>query len=280
MKILVTGAGGFIGKRMAEFLRRGHETVALTRDDLDITDESSVSGAVSQIVPDLIVNCSVLGLEASELDPGRARAVNTDGPANLASAAKEGSAVVHFSTNYVFGGDRRQGYYTIDDVPQPVNVYGETKWAGEQALAADCPRHFIIRTSWVYGGSKTSFFDKAIASIRSSKSIEAVTDSWGSPTLVDDLVKRVEQIVQHGRFGTYHAANTGVCSKYEFAVAVARTIEADLELVKPVFAAQLASSVRRPIYTPISCKLSADLGLPPLPRWERAMKAFISRSEV
>ena len=279
MKILITGAGGFIGTRIAGHFRTGHETTALFRHDLDISDESSVADVVSRIRPDLIVNCAVLGLEASEADPEMARAVNINGPANLGRAAANiGCAVVHFSTNYVFRGDRRDGYYTIDDEPQPVNVYGETKWAGEQALAAECASHFVVRTSWVYGGSNLSFFDRAINALRVGEPVDAIADYWGSPTFVDDLVKRIQQIIDHGRFGTYHVANSGVCSKYEFAIAATRTLEADVELVSPVFAEQLGSSVTRPEYTPIQCKLSAELGQPPLRSWEDAMKAFSLRS--
>ena len=279
MKILVTGAGGFVGQKIAEHFGTGRETVALTRSDLDITDESRVADVVSRLAPDLILNCAVLGLEASEADPAKARRVNVDGPANLGSAAtRVGAAVLHFSTNYIFRGDRREGYCTIDDEPQPVNVYGETKLEGELALAGECDRHFIIRTSWVYGGSKMSFFDKAIASLRAGETIDAVEDNWGSPTFVDDLVGRVQQIVDRGHFGTYHAANSGVCSKYEFAGEAARVLGVDSELVKPVFAEQLGSSVRRPVYTPIECKLSSEIDLPPLRDWESALKASILRS--
>ena len=221
----------------------------------------------------------MLGLEASEADPDRAWAVNAIGPANLGRLAENaGAAVVHLSTNYVFGGDRVTGYYTIDDEPQPVNVYGETKWEGERALAAECSRHFIIRTSWVFGGSKANFFDNAIALLRAGEPVDAISDTWGSPTLVDDLVERVQAIVDRGKFGTYHTANFGVCSKYEFAVEASRVLGKDSELVKPVFASQLGASVRRPEYTPIECKQSAEIGLPPLRDWERALEASILRS--
>lgn len=279
MKILITGAGGFVGQKIAEQFGVGRETVALTRRDLDITDGSSVGDAVLRLAPDLIVNCAVLGLEASEADPDRAWAVNAIGPANLGRLAENaGAAVVHLSTNYVFGGDRGTGYYTIDDEPQPVNVYGETKWEGERALAAECSRHFIIRTSWVFGGSKASFFDNAIALLRAGEPVDAISDTWGSPTLVDDLVERVQAIVDRGKFGTYHTANFGVCSKYEFAVEASRVLGKDSELVKPVFASQLGASVRRPEYTPIECKQSAEIGLPPLRDWESALEASILRS--
>jgi dTDP-4-dehydrorhamnose reductase len=281
MKILVAGAGGFIGKKIDEHFRRDHETISLTRADLDITSGPAVDDIVSRIRPDLVVNCVVLGLEASEADPEAARAVNIDGPANLGrAAAKSGGAIVHFSTNYVFGGDRREGYYTVDDEPQPVNVYGETKWAGEQALAAECSRHFIVRTSWVYGGSKASFFDRAIASLRGGESVEAIADNWGSPTFVEDLIERVEEVIDLGKFGTYHIANSGVCSKYEFAIKADRQINGDLGegLVSPISAVHPDSSVLRPEYTPISCRLSAEIGLMPLRSWESAMEAFILRS--
>lgn len=281
MKILIAGAGGFIGKKIADHCRRDHETISLTRSDLDITRGSAVDETISRIRPDLVINCAVLGLEASEAEPVAARAVNADGPENLGRAvAKSGGAIVHFSTNYVFGGDKQEGYYTVDDEPQPVNVYGETKWAGEQALAAECSRHFIVRTSWVYGGSKLSFFDRAIASLRAGEPVKAIADNWGSPTFVDDLIERVEKVTELNKFGTYHIANSGICSKYEFAVEAARQITGDLgeELVSPISGVHPDSSVSRPEYTPISCRLSAEIGLSPLRSWESAMETFILRS--
>ena len=277
MKILVTGAGGLVGTRLARELKGGNEILAVGHLELDITDLDSASSLVREYRPDTIFNCAVIGVDECETDQAKAQAVNVEGPANLArSAADCGAAIVHFSTNYVFDGMRAIGSYTVDDEPKPVNRYGRTKWTGEQAVVAECERSFIIRTSWVYGGGKNSFFDNAIAALRAGKPVEAITDNWASTTHVGDLVDRVAEIVASGHYGTYHVVNEGVCSKYDFAVAAARILGRAADLVVPVRSADTSYIAARPGFTPMSCRLSTELGLDPLRNWETALSEFIT----
>ena len=272
MKILITGAGGFVGHKIAEHFRRSHSIEALSRSELDITSPLAVGATSERLRPDLIMNCAVLGVDACEEDPAKAHAVNIEGPANLARVAeRQGAAIVHFSTNYVFDGERNEGSYTADDEAKPINVYGRTKLEGERAVAAECARSFIVRTSWVFGGSKAGFFDRAIVALERYEPIEAVTDNWASVTLIDDLVERLDDIILAGRYGIYHAANSGVCSKYEFAVEAARLMSRDPdELVIPVKAAA-SLTTKRPRYTPMECRLSEEIGLAKMRNWRTAV---------
>lgn len=281
MKVLITGAGGLVGGALAGKLESSATVVAARRSDLDISKKADVEHFVQSCRPDLIINCAVIGVDECEADPDKAQKINVDGPANLArSATKVGAAIVHLSTNYVFDGERDQGTYTIDDQPRPINVYGRTKYEGEQAVRAECRRSYIVRTSWVYGGSKPTFFNNAISALRRGVPVEAIEDNWASTTYVADLVERVSEIDSRRHYGIFHVVNEGICSKYEFAVEAARIIgmaAKDIEkLVIPVRASAIDSNAIRPRYSPMSCRLSAEMGMPPMRRWTDALSSFIN----
>ena len=276
MKILVSGAAGFVGHNVCEYLGDKNDVIALTRSDLDITNAARVENLIVKESPDLIVNCAVLGVEECEVDAAKARAVNVTGPMYLARAAASANAsIVHFSTNYVFDGARIKGFYATDDEARPINIYGLTKLEGERAVVAECERSFIVRTSWVFGGSKANFFDRAIGDLRRGKSIDAPDDIWASVTFVDDLVQRIDEIIGRGLYGTYHVVNSGVCSKYEFALEAARILERDAAMIKPVASRSHNGGAKRPRFTPMKCRLSEAIGLEPLRNWSNALEAFL-----
>src|SRR6266853_3551165 len=163
MKILIVGAGGLVGKEFARQFSHGHQVLALTHSDLDITDTPDVRRIVLTESPALVINCAVLGVDACELDPSLACAVNVIGAENLAKAAADVDAeFLQISSNFVFGGTRKDdSFYTVKDVPTPINVYGQTKLAGERAVVAASLGSFIVRTSWVFGAGKGNFFSAA-----------------------------------------------------------------------------------------------------------------------
>ena len=225
MKILVTGAAGLVGSHVSRALAAGHDVLALTRGDLDITDRDAVNRYVSALKPSLIVNCAVIQVEESEQNPLKAQAANVEGPRFLAAAASKLDAeIIHFSTQYVFDGEPvGRPPYTIKDEPRPVNVYGSTKVASEAAVRDLCARSYIIRTSWVYGSGKNSFLCKVHSDLHSGKSVRAIVDIWSSTTYVEDLIQRILQILATRRYGTYHVVNQGFCSYYEFALEAGRS---------------------------------------------------------
>src|SRR5678816_2964009 len=148
VKIVITGANGLVGKALSKALEAQHTVSRLSHRDLDITDGNAVRFAFEKAEPDVVINCAVVQVDACELDPRLAEAVNVAGPRNLALAAPR---IVHFSTNYVFDGEPlRRAPYTISDEPRPINVYGRTKLQGEHAVIEANPRFFVIRTAWVY----------------------------------------------------------------------------------------------------------------------------------
>ena len=284
MKILIAGAGGLVGKEFTRQLSREHQVLAPSHDEFDITDRELVAELVLRERPELLINCAVLGVDASELDPPRAWSVNVAGAENLARAASTIDAeIVQLSTNYVFDGRRRDGlFYTIEDPTKPVNVYGETKLAGEHAVRSASRRSFIIRTSWVFGDGRKSFFNTIHTSLTAGNSVRAITGMWASATYVRDLVTRVIEILRHHKYATYHIVNAELCSYYDFALEAAgalRIPDSEVQrLIAPVQAAEVFSSAQRPVFTPMRCLVSEGLGLTPMRSWRAAAAEFISGS--
>jgi dTDP-4-dehydrorhamnose reductase len=281
MKILVTGAAGLIGHHLARRLARDHGVSALKRGELDITDRNAVSHCVSTTRPSLIVNCAVIQVDESEQNPPKARAVNVEGPRFLAEAASRiGAEVIHFGTQYTFDGEPLgRPPYTIGDEPRPVNTYGKTKIAGEEGVREACPRSYIIRTSWVYGSGKNSFLCTVHDDLRTGKRVRAIVDIWSCTTYVEDLIERILQILEKGRYGTYHIVNEGVCSYYEFALEAGRLVglsrhQVD-QLIEQAQEADMQRPAVRPRYTPMRCLLSEKLGLPPMRDWHTALADYI-----
>lgn len=281
MKVLITGAAGLVASHFARKLARDHEVSALTRADLDISKPETIKLRIAEFDPDLIINGAVVQVDEAEENGSKARAVNVDGPRFLAQAANGiGAEIIHFSTQYVFEGEplERQPY-TIKDEAEPVNNYGRTKLAGEEAVRDACARSYIIRTSWVYGMGKDSFLCTAHEDLRKRKRVRAIDDIWSSTTYVEDLIDRCLVIQQRRRYGTYHVVNDGVCTYYEFALEAGRLAglsraESDA-LIEIAHEREMRRIAVRPRYTPLRCLLSAELGLSPMRDWRAALAAYV-----
>ena len=287
MRVLITGAAGLVGSHLTRRLRPEHEVLSPTHGDLDITDASAVERWFANSKPDLIINCAVLQVDDSELDPQKAAAVNIEGPRFLAEAAnRAGAEIVHFSTQYAFAGEPlNRAPYTIGDKPAPINVYGKTKLIGEQAVREACARSYIIRTAWVYGAGKNSFLCTVYHDLKMGKRVRAIDDIWSSTTYIEDLIDRVMMIRRAGLHGIYHIVNTGICSYYEFAVESGRLAGLDDceidSLIEIIHERDMKRLAKRPRWTPLRCLLSEELGLAPMRDWRAALAAYAgSTSEV
>lgn len=260
MRVVVTGASGLVGRAVAAKF----QAIPLTHRDLDIADRAAVRAKIAELRPDLVVNCAVVGVDECEDNPGLARAVNVEGPRNLAEAAP---AIVHFSSNYVFDG-REEKFYAVDDDAKPINEYGRTKLEGERAVMAVNRNAFVIRSSWIFGPGKESFISTVHRQLRQGKSVRAVADIWASTTYVEDLVLRLVELVERREYGLHHVVNADVCSNATFALEAARLVGADAKVVHEVSTRE-AHRAPRPRYTPL-------LALPPLRDWHEALAAYIS----
>jgi dTDP-4-dehydrorhamnose reductase len=283
VKILVTGAAGLVGSHFAQRFKADHDLLALTRSELDISDQAAVKSRVAAERPSLIVNCAVIQVDEAEHNPAKAAAVNLQGPKFLAeAAARLGAELIQFSTQYAFDGETiGRAPYTIKDQLRPVNIYGKTKIAGEEAVRNACAQSYIIRTSWVYGTGKESFLCTVHNDLKSGKRVRAIDDVWSSTTYVEDLLDRCVQIRSIRRYGTYHIVNEGVCSYYDFALEAGRLVGLEHEqlgsLIEVVHERDMKRVAVRPRYTPMRCLLSEELGLAPMRHWRDALAAYVRR---
>ncbi len=281
MKIAIIGASGLVGREFARQLSAEHQVLPLSLQDLDITDAEAVKKLIFDERPHLIINCAVLGVESCEIDSSLARVVNVSGAENLAkSAAAIDAEFLQLSTNYVFDGNSASDYfYTMEDMPNPINVYGKTKLAGEIATNNASPRTYIVRTSWVFGKGKDNFFSSVHRSLTAGKKIRAITDVWASATYVNDLVARVIEIISYQQYSTYHIVNSGLCTYYGFAVEagyILKMSDSELkELIEPVKLSELQLNTKRPQNTPMRCLSSEKIGLALLRDWREALEEYI-----
>ena len=277
---MIVGAGGLVGRELTRQLSDKHQVSALKHEDLDITNRQEVMRLTLER-PSLIINCAVLGVGACELDQSRAWDVNVMGTENLARAACNIDAeFLYFSTNYVFDGKREDdSLYSLQDVTGPINIYGQTKRAGELAAISASPRTFVVRTSWVFGSGKKNFFSMVHHSLKEGKRIQAITDVWASSTYVRDLVGRVDEILVRQHYSTYHVVNSGFCSYYDFALEAARVLNlsdaAIKHLIEPVKASEIQHSAQRPRFTPMRCLASEEIGLSPMRGWRASLAHYI-----
>lgn len=222
LRILVTGASGQLGYDVClELKRRGMEYLGTSSADMDITDRKAVQKKILEYHPDAVIHCAAYtAVDRAEEEPERAFAVNEQGTRNIAKACKEIDAkLLYISTDYVFPGTGIKPY-EIDDPTGPVNVYGKSKLAGERAVKETLEKYFIVRTSWVFGSHGNNFVKTMLRLGQTQHTVQVVNDQIGSPTYTADLALLLCDMIQTGKYGTYHAANEGECSWAEFASAI------------------------------------------------------------
>jgi dTDP-4-dehydrorhamnose reductase len=279
---LVLGAGGQLGTDLMRVLD-GHDVVGLTRHELDITDTDAVARTVAAVVPSVIVNAAAYtAVDAAETDEGTAFAANVTAPAALAAAAAVGRAkFVHISTDYVFSGDATVPY---DEAAAtgPKSFYGRTKLAGDQAVFAELPDAYIVRTAWVYGASGANFVKTMARLERERETVSVVDDQRGSPTWSYHLARGLVALGSSGADGgIYHCTNTGETTWFGFTRAIFEELGADPERVLPTTTAAFPRPAPRPAYSVLGNRRWIEAGLDPLPQWRAALHdAFASAPDA
>src|SRR3954447_11142171 len=223
MRLLVTGGAGMLGRAVAAVATRlGHDVIALSRSDLDITDSDHVRRVVAAAEPRAVVTCAAwTDVDGAETAEAAATAVNGTGAGNVGRAAAEvGARLVHVSTDYVFDGSKRTPWVESDPVG-PIGAYGRSKLAGEAEVAAATPQHAIVRTAWLFGAGGRNFVDTMLELCRKHDEVSVVTDQVGSPTWTVHLAEALVELAEReSDVGILHAAGGGACSWYELAVEV------------------------------------------------------------
>jgi dTDP-4-dehydrorhamnose reductase len=272
MNVLVTGANGQLGSEIQNNTHRISNYYFSDADSLDITDAQAIRAFVQQHAIDLIVNCAAYtNVDKAEDDCATAEAINHTAVAHLASVCKEFQLpLIHISTDYVFGGTKNTPYRETD-ATQPLGVYGRTKLAGEQAIQNIGVEHLIIRTSWLYSLRFGNNFVKTIQRLSGERpQLKVVADQVGTPTnaadLADFIVQAIENAWYRGKREVYHFSNEGVCSWYDFAVAIVAASGNVCEVL-PCTSAEFPSKVTRPSYSVLDkTKLKTDFGYR-IPYW-------------
>jgi dTDP-4-dehydrorhamnose reductase len=267
-----------VGRALGEHCRRaGDEVFAFDREGFDITDERGAREVFSRLRPDAAVNCAAwTDVDACELDPQRAFLVNSQGVEALATAARlAGASFVQISTDYVFDGRKAEGFYTQRDDPHPLSAYGASKLEGERRAQAASARTSVVRTGWIYGAGGKNFLSKTIDLARGGGTLKVITDSYGTPTYVPDLVARLREIAALDLPGVYHVANSGEGASFEgFARAALAGAGISDERVEGVSMDSLKRPAPRPRNSRMRCLLSDAIGLAPLRDWRAALGEF------
>ena len=285
MKILVTGASGQLGKSIRdasynsdlEFVFAdvvADEGVAV----LDVTDETAVNAFISENGFDAIVNCAAYtDVDKAESDQEKAYRLNEHAPGVLAKAAADaGSLLIHISTDYVFDGGACVPYKEEMETC-PVNVYGATKLAGENAVAASGCRYLIIRTSWLYSNYGRNFFNTIVDKTAFLSEMKVVVDQVGTPTYAPDLAQAIFHVIDRwdgGQSGVYNYSGSGVCSWYDFAVAIKEAVGHICHIV-PCLSSDFPTKARRPHYSVLDkSRIMKDFHLD-IPHWTESLKMCV-----
>lgn len=272
MIVLITGSHGQLGSDVARLCREQGLTVyAPGRRELDITDSDGVLQAMSKIQPDAVIHCAAYtAVDAAETDADAAYAVNAMGTRNVAVAAQRvGAKLVYMSTDYVFDGSRRQAIAEYDS-PNPMNVYGRSKLAGEQLVQTLCSRYFIVRTSWVFGATGNNFVKTMLKLGEERDRLRVVHDQHGSPTYTKDVAAFLLALAATSKYGIYHASNSGSCTWYEFAAEIFRQAKMNVEVI-PCTSEEFPRPAVRPAYSVLDHMAIRTSGFELLPSWPDAL---------
>lgn len=272
MRILITGAGGQLGHDLQALLG-AEELHPRDHRELDISDEAAVRAVVTDIRPRWIINAAAFNdVDRAETAADHAFAVNARGPANLAGAAAAVDAgLVHISTDYVFDG-RKGKPYTETDRPNPLSVYGRSKYEGERAVLASKASACVLRTAWLYGVHGKNFVKAILEKAKEGKPLDVVADQVGSPTSTHDLADAINRLIRTPAVGLFHVVNAGACSRYEFAMAIVRGAAE----VRPITTAEAKRPAPRPANSSLTSVRWPSLGLLALRPWQAALDDFLN----
>lgn len=275
MKVLVTGANGQLGYDVVKELQKQNiECYGASRQDFDIVDFEATENFIKNYIPDAVIHCAAYtAVDKAEDEQGLCYLVNASAPENIAEICKKINAkMLYISTDYVFDGIK-DGFYEVDDKPNPINVYGKTKLLGEQAVQRILNKYFIVRISWVFGEHGNNFVKTMLRLGKERKEISVVADQYGSPTYTADLAPLLVKMIQTEKYGIYHATNEGVCTWAEFAEEIFKIAGMDVK-VNYITTAEYPTRAKRPMNSRLSKKNLKAKNFELLRGWQESLSAY------
>ena len=277
MKVLVTGINGQLGHDvMGELKKRGHEAVGVDIGEMDITDAGCVKRVMTQTAPEAVIHCSAYtAVDRAEEEVELCRRVNAEGTKNVAEVcAGLDCKLLYLSTDYIFSGEGERTWEPGDE-PDPLNVYGLTKFEGEQEIKSRMDKYFIVRISWVFGVNGNNFIKTMLRLGRENGAVRVVDDQIGSPTYTYDLAVLLVDMIETEKYGEYHASNEGICSWYEFAKEIFAAAGMNEVEVTPVSSEEFPAKAKRPKNSRMSKEKLVKNGFNKLPSWQDAVKRYV-----
>ncbi len=270
MRIAITGARGQLGTSLQDVLA-GEDVIPLNRPEYEIT-ESDVISAIASLSPEVVIHTAAMtNVNDCELNPDAAYLVNALGTRNVALACQRcDAAMVYISTDYVFDGQKGEPYLEFDE-PNPINVYGRSKLAGERYVQTLLHKFYIVRTAWLYSRTRDNFVKKVLRLADEREELFMVTNEVGSPTYAPDLAAAIVRLIRYPLYGIYHLTNQGFCSRYEFAKKILEFAGKGDFPLHPID--EYPRPAKPPAYAPLRNFCAAQLGITLRP-WQDALRAY------
>ena len=304
MKVFVTGVAGQLGHDvMNELARRGHEGIGtdlapeysgiqdgssvttMPYVSLDITDAEAVDRVIREVNPDAVVHCAAwtaVDLAEDEDKVDKVRAINAGGTANIAKVCKAlDCKMLYLSTDYVFDGQGTAPWEPDCKDYKPLNVYGQTKLEGEQAVSSTLEKYFIVRIAWVFGLNGKNFIKTMLGLSEKYDTIRVVNDQVGTPTYTFDLARLLVDMIETDKYGYYHATNEGgYISWYDFTCEIFRQAGRSTQVIPVTTEEYCLSKAARPFNSRLDKQKLAQNGFEPLPTWQDALSRYLTELGV
>ena len=281
MKVLVTGSNGQLGYDVIkELCSRRHEALGFDLPELDITDEAAVQAVFDRVKPDAVIHCAAwTAVDAAEESGNIAKvfAVNEGGTRNIAAACKRtGAKLLYLSTDYVFDGQGSAPWRADETRFAPLNEYGKSKLAGENAVRELLQTYFIVRIAWVFGKNGNNFVKTMLRLSETHDTLRVVCDQVGTPTYTPDLARLLVDMIETDKYGVYHATNEGgFLSWYDFASAIMQEAGKHTKVIPVTTAEYGLSKAARPFNSRLDKSKLKENGFEPLPDWRDALKRYL-----
>ncbi|HZT71206.1 MAG TPA: NAD(P)-dependent oxidoreductase [Terriglobia bacterium] len=275
MNVAITGAAGLFGHALVQVFGRRHAAFPMGRGEADITKYEEVRSAFQRLCPEVVVHAAAIpSPDVCEEDPPLAYLVNVHGTRHVVEAAREiGAAVAYISSDAVFDGEK-QTPYRETDLPNPPTVYGRTKLRGEK-IVATLPRYWIFRVAVLFGPGRANFIDKGLRKMKAGEDYVVTSDQTGGALYTLDGAQKILEVVESGRCGLFHLANSGICTRYELAKYAAEKAGLDLRHLIGIPSGQMGRPAKRLKYAVMEMRALAEAGFN-LPRpWQAALDDYL-----